>query len=134
MKRADDPQVPITADFHSRDDAEMQICRAVAALGRLAGIDVDQGEGPDDIDAVLIEATYESNFDDPHFIGGPGCLNDVENVDGVDLLTARATPITRGLLGYICKRANDHTIAAAEAQVALIDAAFAWLRKTVCSP
>lgn len=106
----------------------------MAALGRLAGIDVDQGNGPEDIDAVLIEAAYESNFDDPHFLSGPCCLNYVENVDDVDRLIEKAAPVTRGLLGYISKRADEETVAAAGAQLALVDAAFTWLRKTVRSP
>lgn len=134
MKRADDPQAVMPATFHNRDDAESQVCKAVAALGRLAGIDVDQGEGPDDIDAVLIEAAYQSNFDDPHFLGGPCCFNRVDSVADVDILEMKAAPVTRGLVGYIRKRAGGETLQQAEAHAALVDAAFAWLRKTACSP
>lgn len=134
MKRSDDPESITAARFHDRGDAEGQVCKAVAALGRLAGIDVDQGNGPEDIDAVLIEAAYESNFNDPHFLGGPCCFNYVQNIADVDRLIGKAAPVTRGLLGYISKRADEPTVAAAGAQVALVDAAFIWLRKTVRSP
>lgn len=134
MKRTDDPQAGAGPSFRNRDDAERQVCAAIAALGQLAGINVDQGEGPEDIDAVLIEAAYQSNFDDPHFLGGPCCFNYAENVAGVDRLAAKAAPVTRGLLGYIRKRADEQTVVVAEAQVELVDAAFAWLRKTVRSP
>lgn len=135
MKRSDDPQSETAAKFHCRGDAESEVCRAVATLGRLAGIDVDQGNGPEDIDAVLIEAAYESNFDDPHFLGGPCCFDYAKDVSDVDRLIARAAPITRGLVGYIGKRADGETIASASEQLALIDSAFTWLKKkTVRSP
>lgn len=130
MKRADDPQAVMTATFHNRDDAESQVCKAVAALGRLAGIDVDQGEGPEDIDAMLIEAAYQSNFDDPRFLGGPCCFNSVESVADADTLEKKADSVTRGLVSYIRKRAGEETLQRAEAQAALVDAAFVWLRMT----
>lgn len=134
MKRADDAHTVMAATFHNRDDAESQVCKAVAALGRLAGIDVDQGEGPEDIDAVLIEAAYQSNFDDPHFLGGPCCFNFVDSVADVDTLEMKADPVTHGLVGYIRKRAGQKTLQQAEAHAALVNAAFVWLRKTARSP
>lgn len=134
MKRFDEPRSESATAFQSRGDAEAHLCKAVATLGRLAGIDVDQGSGPEDIDAVLIEAAYESNFDDPHFLGGPCCFDYAENVADVEHLVAKAAPVTKGLVGYIRRRADAETIAAAGEQLALIDAAFAWLRKTVRSP
>lgn len=134
MKRTDDPQAVNAATFRNRDDAESQVCKAIAALGRLAGIDVDQGEGPEDIDAVLIEAAYQSNFDDPHFLGGPCCFNYVETADNVDILEMKADPVIRGLVGYIRKRAGEETLQQGEAYAAQVEAAFAWLRKTARSP
>lgn len=134
MKRTDDPQAGKPTKFRNRDQAESQVCQAVAALGRLAGIDVDQGDGPEDIDAVLIEAAYQSNFDDPHFLGGPCCFNYAETTEEVDILKAKAEPVTRGLVGYISKRADAKTIQQAEANAAMVDSAFVWLRKTVRSP
>lgn len=134
MKRTDDPQVDKPAKFRNRDQAESQVCQAVAALGRLAGIDVDQGDGPEDIDAVLIEAAYQSNFDDPHFLGGPCCFNYAKTTEDVDILKAKAESVTRGLVGYISKRADAKTIQQAETHAATVDSAFAWLRKTVRSP
>ncbi len=134
MKRTDDPQAGKPFKFRNRDQAESQVCQAVAALGRLAGIDVDQGDGPEDIDAVLIEAAYQSNFDDPHFLGGPCCFNYAETTEDVDILKAKAEPVTRGLVGYISKRADAKTIQQAEAHAAMVDSAFVWLRKTVRSP
>lgn len=134
MKRIDDVQAGNPMRFRNRDQAESQVCQAVAALGRLAGIDVDQGHGPEDIDAVLIEAAYQSNFDDPHFLGGPCCFNYAETIKDADILKAKAEPVTRGLVGYISKRADARTVQQAEAHAAMVDAAFAWLRKTVRSP
>jgi hypothetical protein len=106
---------------------------SVAAVGRLAGIDVDQGEGPEDMDAVLIEAAYQSNFDAPHFLGGPCCFHYAQSVEEADHLAARAAPVIRGFLGYLRKRSASDIVASAEVHVAVIDAAFAWLRKTVRS-
>lgn len=134
MKRTDDPKAGKPIKFRNRDQAESQVCQAVAALGRLAGIDVDQGDGPEDIDAVLIEAAYQSNFDDPHFLGGPCCFNYAETTEDVDILKAKADPVTRGLVGYISKRTDAKTIQQAEEHAAMVDSAFAWLRKTVRSP
>ncbi|NHZ99098.1 hypothetical protein [Massilia sp. CCM 8734] len=103
MKRTDDLQAVNGAPFLSRDDAESRLCNAIAALGRLAGIEVDQGEGPEDIDSVLIDAAYQCNFADPHFLGGPCAFNYVETADDVDKLAMKAAPVIRGLLGYIRK-------------------------------
>lgn len=133
MKRTDDPQAGGAARFRNREDAEHQVCKAIAALGRLAGIDVDQGEGPEDMDAVLIEVAYQSNFDDPHFLGGPCCFNYAESPDDVSQLVAKVGSVTRGLVGYIRKRASEDTLRQAEAHVALVDAAFAWLGKATRS-
>lgn len=134
MKRTDDPQAVNAATFRNRDDAESQVCKAIAALGRLAGIDVDQGEGPEDMDAVLIEVAYQSNFDDPHFLGGPCCFNYAESPDDVGQLATKAGSVTRRLVGYIRKRAGEDTLRQAEAHIALVDAAFAWLRRATRSP
>lgn len=134
MKRTDDPQAVSTATFRNRDNAESEVCKAIAALGRLAGMDVDQGEGPEDIDAMLIEAAYQCNFDDPHFLGGPCCFNYAETTDDVDIIEMKANPVTRGLVGYIRKRADEVKLRQAEAHAALVGAAFAWLRTTTRSP
>ncbi|GGX78515.1 hypothetical protein GJV26_04325 [Massilia dura] len=110
-------------------DAEQQMCSGIAALGRLAGIDVDMGRGPGDIDTLLIEAAYQSNFNDAEFLGGPCCFGFVETVVDVDILKLQADTVAQGLADYIRGRAEAASIREAEAQLALIDAAFAWLRK-----
>ncbi len=110
-------------------DAEQQMCTAIAALGRLAGIDVDLGRGPGDIDAMLIEAAYQSNFNDPEFLGGPCCFGFVDTVVDVDILKLQADTVTQGLADYIRRHGDPASIREAEAQLALVDTAFAWLRK-----
>jgi hypothetical protein len=113
---------------HSHPSAESDLCRAIAALGRLAGIDVERGDGPDDIDGNLIQAAYECHFDDPEFLGGPGCLAQAGTSGEVALLTNKARLVTRGLLRYIEKRAPLETLRVAQAQAALVEQAFAGLQ------
>lgn len=134
MENSDNPHAKKQIRFRNRDEAESQVCQAIASLGRLAGIDVDGGEGPEDIDAALIEAAYQSNFDDPHFLGGPCCFNYADSVHDVDVLVMKADPVIRGLVGYIRKRGSEQTAHQAETHAATVDTAFAWLRKTVRSP
>jgi hypothetical protein len=122
-------QVARNARLRGWGDAEQQMCKAIAALGRLAGIDVNMGRGPADIDAMLVEAAYESNFSDPHFLGGPCCFGFVETVVDVDILKLQADAVTQGLVGYIRRHCDEAAILQAELQLALVDGAFAWLRK-----
>ena len=84
MKKTGDAQVKKTTTFRNRDNAESQVCKAFVALGKLAGVDVDNGTGPADLDAALIAAAYQSNYDDPHFLGGPFCFNYAVTTADVD--------------------------------------------------
>jgi hypothetical protein len=65
MKKTDDSQTNKLAKFRNRDDAGGKVCKALAALGELAGVDVENGKGPDDIDAALIQAAYQCNYEPP---------------------------------------------------------------------
>jgi hypothetical protein len=118
--------------FRNRDNAESQVCQAFAALGTLA--DVDQGKGPDDMDPKLVEAAYQSNFDAPHFLGGPFCFHSATTAEKVDTLAAKANAVTEGFAAYIHERRSADTLQKAEGHIALIHAAIAWLRKTRRSP
>lgn len=131
---SNDPQPIKPVKFRNRETAEAQVCGAVASLGKLAGVDVDEGKGPADIDAALIGAVYESNFDDPHFLGGPCCFNYATTVHDVDVLVRKAEPVLSGLSKYISEHMDQETVQKAAMEIALVDAAFAWLRKTVRSP
>ena len=123
---------PASHPFHDRADAETQTCAAIAALGRIAGIDVDLGDGPGDIDGNLLQAAYECNFDDPQFLGGPGCFSRAGTQADVASLVKRAARVTDGLSRYIAtRRAAD--LDRARVQAALIAAAFAWLRQHASS-
>jgi hypothetical protein len=110
-----------------RHAAEAEVCMAIASLGRLAGIDVDMGDGPEDIDGSLIQATYESNFLDPEFLGGPGCFGPAGTPADVAALAARASQVTRGLCRYIGRRRSGAVIREAQSCLAAIDDTFAWL-------
>jgi len=121
---------PAQHRFRNRHDAESQVCKAFTALGVLAGVDVDQGHGPDDLDKKLVRAAYESNFDDPHFLGGPCCFHYAETKDQVDALAAKANPVMQGFAAYIRERGGLEALQEAEGHIALIEAAIAWLRKT----
>jgi hypothetical protein len=134
LKTSNDPQSIKPVKFRNREGAEAQVCRAIASLGKLAGIDVDEGNGPADIDAALIGAAYESNFDDPHFLGGPCCFNYARTVHDVDNLMRKAEPVVSGLSRYISEHMDQETVQKAATEIAIVDAAFAWLRKTVRSP
>lgn len=113
--------------FASCEDAENTLCVAIAALGRVAGIDPDLGEGPDDIDASLIQAAYESNFGDPDFIGGSGCFGRAVATGNVAALTSQVSIVTRGLVRYILKKSDQDARDVAEACVDEIDGTLAWL-------
>lgn len=110
--------------------AEARICRAIAALGRQAGIDVDRGEGPEDIDAALIQAAYECHFDDPQFLGGPGCCRVAYESGNVAVLAARTGNVTRGLLRYLRRRASPDTLREAQACIAAVEDALQSLERT----
>jgi len=105
MKSTDRTQTesepPAKPSFRNRDNAESQVCQAFTTLGVLAGVDVDQGSGPGDLDADLIQAAYESNFSDPHFLGGPFCFNYAKTRDQVDALAEKARAVTDGFAAYM---------------------------------
>lgn len=134
MKKTDQSQadatLPAKPSFRNRDNAESQVCQAFTALGVLAGVDVDQGNGPDDLDADLIQAAYESNFSDPHFLGGPFCFNYAKTKDQVDALAEKARAVTDGFAAYIRAHGTQESIQEADGHIAVIEAAIAWLRKT----
>lgn len=125
---------PSPPKFRNRHNAEDQVCHAFTALGQLAGVDVDQGNGPADLDAELVQAAYESNFGDPHFLGGPCCFHYADTKDKVDSLSASAATVTQGYSAYFSARGCQETIQKANAHIAVIEAAIAWLRKTNRSP
>jgi hypothetical protein len=116
-------------EINDSKQAEVQICCAIAALGRLAAIDVDLGDGPEDIDANLIQAAYESNFNDPEFLGGPGCFQRARTPADVEALAARTGLVTRGLHRYIATRGGAGAADRAEAELAAIEAAIAWAKQ-----
>lgn len=109
-------------------DAEQQMCRGIATLGQLAGIDVCTGIGPGDIDALLVQAACQCNFNDAEFLDGPCCFGLVDTVVDVDILKLQADAVTHGLVAYIRRHGDRGAILQAELQLALVDAAFAWLR------
>lgn len=116
--------------LRDRGQAEHQMCKAIAALGELAGIDVGMGLGPEDMDQLLIEAAHQCHFDDAEFLDGPCCFEFVKTVVDADILKLQADVVVQGLASYIRKHAGREAIQAADRQVFLIDAAFAWLRKS----
>jgi hypothetical protein len=138
MKSPDNSEAQTTTTpsrkFRNRDTAISQVCQAFAALGTLAGVDVDHGKGPDDINPDLIEAAYQSNFADPHFLGGPACFHYATTAGDVDAIAAKASVVTRGFASYIRNQGCQETLQKAEEHIALIDAAIVWLRKTRRSP
>lgn len=136
MNKSQDPKSEVNAapKFRNTEAAESQVCQAFAALGTLAGVDVDSGNGPDDLDAKLIDAAYQSNFDDPHFLGGPACFHYATTPADVDALTAKSDAVTQGFAKYIYTKGNEADIRQAEIYITLINAAIAWLRKTRRSP
>ena len=130
MKKTCDAQAKKTTTFRNRDNAESQVCKAFVALGKLAGVDVDNGTGPADLDAALIAAVYQSNYDDPHFLGGPFCFHYAVTKADVDELAGKAATVTQGFANYFRDRGRQETLAEAETHIAVIEAAIAWLRKT----
>jgi hypothetical protein len=112
-------------------EAEHQMCKAIAALGTLAGVDVGMGNGPEDMDRLLILAAHQCNFDDAEFMDGPCCFDFVRNVVDADILKLQADAVAQGLASYIRRHGGEESIAAAGRQLALVDGAFSWLRKSV---
>lgn len=125
---------PPLPKFRNRHNAGDKVCRAFTALGELAGVDVDEGEGPADLDPELVQAAYESNFGDPHFLGGPACFHYADTKEKVNALAVRAAAVTQGYSAYFSARGCQETIQKANAHIAVIEAAIAWLRKTNRSP
>lgn len=107
---------------------ERQVCRAIASLGELAGIHVNLGEGPEDIDGGLIQAAYECHFDDPQFLGGAGCLGAASTAAELDTLRAQAQRVTGALVRYLRRRASSDALRYAQTQVDLVDNAFTSLK------
>lgn len=132
-RRAHFPDLTGAAALDPCAAAEARVCSAIAALGRQAGIDVDRGEGPEDIDAALIQAAYECNFDDPQCLGGPGCFSAALASGTVADLSDQAGVVTRGFLRYLRRRASDHTLREAQACVAIVDDALLWITRAADS-
>jgi hypothetical protein len=130
MKKNGDAQATKPTTFRNRDSAESQVCKAFVALGQLAGVDTDNGTGPADLDAALIAAAYQSNYGDPHFLGGPFCFNYAVTTADVDKLAGKSAAVTQGFADYFRDRGRQEALAEAETHIALIEAAIAWLRKT----
>lgn len=133
-KSTADSQSNQPAKFRNRDDAGNKVCKAFAALGELAGVDVECGAGPDDLEATLIAAAQQCYYQDPHFLGGPACFHYAETTDQVDAIARKAAVVTQGFTSYIRKLGDPKTLQQAEAHIAMIEAAVAWLRKTRRSP
>ena len=129
-KRIPRTRLQFRRTLRDRGQAEHQMCKAIAALGTLAGVDVGMGLGPEDMDTLLIEAAHQCHFDDAEFLDGPCCFEFVRTVVDADILKLQADVVVQGLASYIRKHAGRETIQAADRQLALIDAAFAWLRKS----
>lgn len=123
------PSTTPPARLRGWGDAEQQMCLAIATLGELAGVDVSVGRGPRDMHPLLIEAAYQCNFNDPEFMDGPCCFGYVETVADIDILKVQADAVALGLAAYIRKRGVEALIREADAQLALMNEAFAWLRK-----
>lgn len=121
------------AVFKNRDKAEDAVCQAFVQLGLLAGIDVANGTGPADLDAESIQACYQSNFSDPHFLGGPCCFNYAKTLSQVDQIFVSAFDVSDRLLSYIAAGNDPAKTKAAKVAIAVIEAAKGWMQKVVAS-
>jgi hypothetical protein len=119
--------------FKNKIDAESQVCRAFVQLGTIAGIEADTGQGPSGLSAEAVQAVYEANFDDPHFLGGPCCFNYARNSDDVRQIQSMAEAITIELMQYISKEKKSTDVELAKAEVEKITGAFNWLLNTIRS-
>jgi|GEM_PF-3847362 len=117
--------------FKNRYKAEDAVCEAFVTLGTLAGVDVFSGDGPADLDKDLIAACRESNYGDPHFLGGPGCFNHAKSLMHVERIFVPATDVSDRLLRYIERRGDASKIAAAKESVLVITSAHAWMTRVV---
>ena len=117
--------------FKNRSKAEDAVCQAFVKLGRLAGVDVNDGTGPTELDADLIEACYQSNFNDAHFLGGPCCFIYATSLCHVDRIFGVASDVSTRLVTYIAKLGDAEKNGAALEAVAVITQAKAWLTKAV---
>jgi hypothetical protein len=117
--------------FKNIDQAADAVCQAFARLGDLAGVDVNSGEGPADLDADLIRACYQSNFSDPHFLGGPCCFQHAGNMSQVDRIATAAFDVSSRLVKYIGHNNDAVKTKAAQDAAAIISQAITWLTKVV---
>jgi len=113
--------------FKNRYHVENNICLAFVKLGLLAGVNVGLGTGPDDLDKDLIEACYQSNFDDPHFIGGPACIIRIDSMGKINKIFTIAFNVADRLVNYISVNGSVNKIKSAERNRAVIVAAHRWL-------
>lgn len=117
--------------FKNRYKAEDAVCEAFVTLGTLAGIDVDSGKGPGDLDEDLIAACYQSNFGDPHFLGGPCIFNYADSLAKVERIFVPAFDVSNRLVEYIAKSGDDVKTYTAKQAAAVISSAYGWLKVAV---
>ena len=118
-------------NFKDRFKAEDAVCQAFVKLGVLADVDVESGAGPADLDADLIEACYQANFSDPHFLGGPCCFNHATSLSHVDKIFTPAFDVSNRLIRFIAERNDPVKMKAAEDAAEVIRLAKQWLVKVV---
>ncbi|MET3109262.1 hypothetical protein AAKU58_004113 [Oxalobacteraceae bacterium GrIS 1.18] len=117
--------------FKNKYHVEHAVCLAFTKLGMLAGVNVGYGTGPDDLDQDLIMACYESNFGDPHFLGGPTCIIRIESMEKIDKVFTKAFGVADRLAHYISAHGSVNKVKLAKQNHAVIVAAHRWLIQSV---
>lgn len=115
--------------FTNREDAERRLCDAFVTLGILAGVNIENGEGPPDLDKDLISACYQSYFGDPHFLGGPTKLIRASSMAHVERIFNSAFDVAGRLLQYIEQKKAPKDIQTAEQSMKVIYSIREWLTK-----
>lgn len=85
----------------NRYQAESHFCKLFFEAGQALNIPKygESGDGGEryDLSAAVISAMHQCEFDDPHFIGGPGAFNFAKTHTDVERIFARAEPIAEEL-------------------------------------
>lgn len=85
----------------NRYQAESQFCQLFFEAGQALNVPT-YGESGDsgvksDLSTAVISAMHQCEFEDPHFIGGPGIFSHAQSRTAVERIFARAEPIAAEL-------------------------------------
>jgi hypothetical protein len=87
--------------IQNRYQVESHFCKLFFEAGQTLLVpkygEAGDGRESADLSSAAIEVMHQCEFDDPHFIGGPGAFNFAKSRSDVERIFARAEPIAKEL-------------------------------------